>query len=141
MNSLFSIVAQKTFDVQSIIDDDQNLYLSISQWDEIFLKTSPKGFSASKCDVGNWIFSKSWEFFGNSLGSINCQQMMFYWFLKYFQIMSKHYGQNKSKSNFTRRPRDIKILARFYKKYVAKQEYFAIMAFLLHLKKFALCWP
>ena len=28
-------------------------------------KTSPKGFSASKCDVGNWIFSKSWEFFGN----------------------------------------------------------------------------
>ena len=27
-----------------------------------FLKlmvTSPKGFSASKCDVGNWIFSKS----------------------------------------------------------------------------------
>ena len=21
--------------------------------------TSPKGFSASKCDVGNWIFSKS----------------------------------------------------------------------------------
>ena len=29
-------------------------------------KTSPKGFPASKCDVGNWIFSKSWEFFGNS---------------------------------------------------------------------------
>ena len=21
-------------------------------------KTSPKGFSASKCDIGNWIFSK-----------------------------------------------------------------------------------
>ena len=48
---------------------------------EIFLKTSLKGFSASKCEVGNWIFSKSWgifweflnflrifgEFFGNSL--------------------------------------------------------------------------
>ena len=32
---------------------------------------------------------------------------------------------NKSKSKFTPRPRDIKILARFYKKYVAKQEYFA----------------
>ena len=32
-------------------------------------KTSPKGFSASKCDVGNWIFSKSWEFLGgNFLG-------------------------------------------------------------------------
>jgi hypothetical protein len=27
-------------------------------------ETSPKGFSASKCDVGNWIFSKSYEFFG-----------------------------------------------------------------------------
>ena len=26
-------------------------------------ETSPKGFSASKCDVGNWIFSKSYEFF------------------------------------------------------------------------------
>ena len=33
--------------------------------------------------------------------------------------------ENKSKSKFTPRPRDIKILARFYKKYVAKQEYFA----------------
>ena len=32
---------------------------------------------------------------------------------------------NKSKSKFTPRPQDIKILARFYKKYVAKQEYFA----------------
>ena len=30
-----------------------------------FKETSPKGFSASKCDVGYWIFSKSWEFFGN----------------------------------------------------------------------------
>ena len=26
-------------------------------------KTSPKRFSASKCDVGNWIFSKSYKFF------------------------------------------------------------------------------
>ena len=34
------------------------------------IKTSPKLFSASKCDVGNWIFSKLWifeKFFGNSL--------------------------------------------------------------------------
>ena len=31
-------------------------------------KTSPKGFSASKCDVGNWIFSKSKEFFEKLLG-------------------------------------------------------------------------
>jgi hypothetical protein len=28
-------------------------------------KTTPKGFSASKCDVGNWIIS---TFFGNCLG-------------------------------------------------------------------------
>ena len=34
----------------------------------ICMKTSPKGFTASKCDVGNWIFSKSWEFFGIFLG-------------------------------------------------------------------------
>jgi hypothetical protein len=42
------------------------------------IKTSPKGFSASKYDVGNWIFSKSfekleifWKFFGrNFLGEI-----------------------------------------------------------------------
>ena len=35
---------------------------------------------------------------------------------------------NKSKSKFTPRPRDIRILVRFYKNYVAKQEYFANMA-------------
>ena len=34
----------------------------------MFHKTSPKGFLASKCGVGNWIFSKSWEFFGYFLG-------------------------------------------------------------------------
>ena len=27
-------------------------------------------FSASKCDVGNWIFSKSWNFFWNFSGGI-----------------------------------------------------------------------
>ena len=32
---------------------------------------------------------------------------------------------NKSISKFTPRPRDIRILAIVYKKYVAKQEYFA----------------
>ena len=31
-------------------------------------KTSPKGFSASKCDVGNWIFSKSWRILGDFWG-------------------------------------------------------------------------
>ena len=29
---------------------------------------SPKGFSASKCDVGNWIFSKFKDFFEKLLG-------------------------------------------------------------------------
>ena len=33
-----------------------------------YAKTSPKGFWASKCDVGNWIFSNSWKFNGNSMG-------------------------------------------------------------------------
>ena len=32
-------------------------------------ETSPKGFSASKCDVGNWIFSKSKDFFEKLLGN------------------------------------------------------------------------
>ena len=31
--------------------------------------TSPRGFLASKCYVGNWIFSKSWEFFGDFFGN------------------------------------------------------------------------
>ena len=45
-------------------------------------------------------------------------------------MMAIHkYIINQSKSKFTPRPRDIKILARFYKKYVAKQEYFANTAF------------
>jgi hypothetical protein len=36
---------------------------------EVFsIKTSPKGFSAFKCDIGNCILLKSWEFWGNSLG-------------------------------------------------------------------------
>ena len=48
------------------------------------VKTSPKGFSASKCNVGNWIFSKSWEFFveffGNSLGILWELSMIVYIF-------------------------------------------------------------
>ena len=31
------------------------------------VKTSPKGFSASKCDVGNWIFQNLRNFFRNCL--------------------------------------------------------------------------
>ena len=31
--------------------------------------TSPNEFSASKCDVGNWIFSKSSDFFEKLLGN------------------------------------------------------------------------
>ena len=40
-------------------------------------------------------------------------------------ILLRNFWEKQSKSKFTPRPRDIKILARFYKKYVAKQEYFA----------------
>ena len=47
-------------------------------------KTSPKGFSASKCDVGNWIFSKLgtfreivWKIFGICFG-------IFFFFLDFF---------------------------------------------------------
>jgi hypothetical protein len=39
----------------------------LNNFEKFERKSSPKGFSASKCDVRNWIFSKSWEFFGNSL--------------------------------------------------------------------------
>ena len=42
-------------------------------------KTSPKGFSASKCDEGNWIFSKYWIFFGNFLGFF-LEFLIFFWF-------------------------------------------------------------
>ena len=43
-------------------------------------KTSPKGFSASKCDVGNWIFSKSYKFFEEF-----CWRNFFWWnFLRGF---------------------------------------------------------
>ena len=41
------------------------------KWGKIFKEASPKGFSASKCDEGNWILSKSKKsfekFFGNFL--------------------------------------------------------------------------
>ena len=42
----------------------QNMVLSTK--DGLVIKTSPKGFSASKCDLWNWIFSNLfWEdFFG-----------------------------------------------------------------------------
>ena len=35
----------------------------------IFSITSPKGFSASKCDVGNWILSKFWNFLEKLFGN------------------------------------------------------------------------
>ena len=44
------------------------------------METSPKGFSASKCDVGNWILSKSWEFFEKLFGNF----MIFGEFIKNF---------------------------------------------------------
>ena len=36
----------------------------------VCLLTSPKGFSASKCDVTNWMFSKSYEFFEKLFGNV-----------------------------------------------------------------------
>ena len=40
---------------------------------QFYVVTSPKGFWASKCDVGNWIFSNClrncWEFFFDFLGN------------------------------------------------------------------------
>ena len=35
----------------------------LTPWEVSPKETSPKSFLASKFDVGNWIFSKSWEFF------------------------------------------------------------------------------
>ena len=32
-------------------------------------KSSPKGISTFMCDVRNWIFLKSWEFFGEFFGN------------------------------------------------------------------------
>ena len=55
-----------------------NLILKVNKFQNEFMKTSflpkyeqtsPKGFSASKCDVGDWIFSKSYEFFENLFGN------------------------------------------------------------------------
>ena len=38
--------------------------------DECLENTSPKGFSASKCNVGNWIVSKSLEYFKKLFGIV-----------------------------------------------------------------------
>ena len=60
-----------------IISSDENAEAVVTRGHKIVfvgshskVKTSPKGFSASKCDVGNWIFSKLEIFeklFGNCL--------------------------------------------------------------------------
>ena len=50
----------------------------------MYLKTSPKGFSASKCDIGNWIFSKLGifeKFLGNSLVFLGIFFLDFSWIL------------------------------------------------------------
>ena len=39
--------------------------LGLSLYNVLKTKTSPKGFLVSKCNLGNWIFSKSLEFFWN----------------------------------------------------------------------------
>ena len=51
--------------------------------------TSPKRFSASKCDVGNWIFLKSF-FGGNSLGYLNMAGIdLFVRILVFVKILSQ----------------------------------------------------
>ena len=50
----------------------QSVGLFILQKNQVVLilkKTSPKGFSASKCDEGNWILSKSQKSFENFFGN------------------------------------------------------------------------
>ena len=58
----------KSFHHMQSVKKKENIFIKNRQ---ITAKTSPKGFSASKCDVGNWIFSKLgtfweivWKFFG-----------------------------------------------------------------------------
>ena len=51
----------------------------------IFEVTSPKGFSAYKCDVGNWIFSKSWEFWGYFLNFLG---ILWEFFLEFLGIVN-----------------------------------------------------
>ena len=61
----------KTFFTLSNNLENLNLAIFVTSF-----KTSPKGFSASKCDEGNWIFSKKfeklfeifWIFFWNFFG-------------------------------------------------------------------------
>ena len=43
------------------------LISKVEKYRSFVIETSPKGFSASKCDVGDWMFLKSWEFFRNCL--------------------------------------------------------------------------
>ena len=52
----------KDKDVKDLDSEDKDLDFELGEV-IVLEKTSPKGFSASKCDVGNWIFSKFWEFF------------------------------------------------------------------------------
>ena len=42
-----------------LFQNRQKLFKNLRLQEQDFRKTSPKGVSASKCDVGNWIFSKS----------------------------------------------------------------------------------
>ena len=60
-------------------------FVSLSPKFSVFDETSPKGFS-SKCDVGNWIFSKSYKFF----------EKLFEIFLEYFNriFWEKFFGRN-----------------------------------------------
>ena len=55
-------------------------------------KTSPKGFSASKCDVGNWIFSKSWNFLRKCLDIFWNLWGIFFIFLFFWKLFGNFWN-------------------------------------------------
>ena len=105
------------------------------KWNKV--KTSSKGFSASKCDVGNWILSKSWEFFeklfGNFMVFLGSLLRIFWQFFGNFceeflggifweELFGKKFLEKKFRGGFFRRtilggkiykPRDIMARIRY----------------------------
>ena len=70
-----------------IEEDKGNLLVS--------LKTSPKGLSASKCNVGNCKFSKSWDFFFWNLWEFFGNfWVIFYFFANFLGILWEFFGKS-----------------------------------------------
>jgi hypothetical protein len=62
-SSIFGQKSQKVFPKKFALIISVKMPLLFKYAPFLENKTKLKGFSASKCDIGNWIFSKSWEFF------------------------------------------------------------------------------